>query len=250
MSAYHRIPAFPADRILSRHRCLRIACTCASQSARGRAQSKTLPRPPLRQKTRSVLDCGGVVQRPVTTFRNWVTADGAPGPTGSGGFKAEPGRYHLYVARACPWAHRTTIFREIKGLQSMIGLSVTHWLMADNGWTFEPGPGVVADPLHSTEFIWELYKRSDPNYTGHATVPVFWDKDTSQIVNNESAQIIRIFNSAFDDLGAALARLLPAICARRSTPTMPEYTTPSTTACTRPGLPDRSLSTMRRSAAS
>ena len=149
-----------------------------------------------------LVDAEGRLQRPVAAFRNWITADGGPGPTGRGGFKAEPGRYHLYVARACPWAHRTTIFREIKGLQSMIGLSVTHWLMADNGWTFEPGPGVVADPLRSTEFIWQLYQRSDPNYTGHATVPVLWDKDTSQIVSNESAQIIRIFNSAFDHLGA------------------------------------------------
>jgi putative glutathione S-transferase len=151
----------------------------------------------------NLVDAEGRLQRPVAAFRNWITADGAPGPTGSGGFKAEAGRYHLYVARACPWAHRTTIFREIKGLQSMIGLSVAHWLMADNGWTFEPGPGVVADPLHSTEFIWQLYKHSDPNHTGRTTVPVLWDKDTSQIVSNESAQIIRMFNSTFDHLGAS-----------------------------------------------
>jgi putative glutathione S-transferase len=151
----------------------------------------------------NLVDAEGRLQRPVAAFRNWVTPDGSPGPTGSGGFKAEPGRYHLYVARACPWAHRTTIFREIKGLQSMIGLSVTHWLITDNGWTFESGPGVVADPLHSTEFIWQLYKRSDPNHTGRVTVPVLWDKDTSQIVSNESAQIIRMFNSAFDPLGAS-----------------------------------------------
>jgi glutathionyl-hydroquinone reductase len=151
----------------------------------------------------NLVDAEGRLQRPVAAFRNWITADGAPGPTGSGGFKAEPDRYHLYVARACPWAHRTTIFREIKGLRSMIGLSVTHWLMADNGWTFEPGPGVVADPLQSTEFIWQLYKRSDPNHTGRTTVPVIWDKDTSQIVSNESAQIIRMFNSTFDHLGAS-----------------------------------------------
>ena len=158
----------------------------------------------------SLVDAEGRLQRPVAAFRNWITADGAPGSTGSGGFKAEPGRYHLYVARACPWAHRTTIFREIKGLQSMIGLSVTHWLVTDNGWTFEPGPGVVADPLQSTEFIWQLYKRSDPNHTGRATVPVLWDKDTSQIVSNESAQIIRIFNSAFDGIGAAEGDYYPS----------------------------------------
>jgi putative glutathione S-transferase len=158
----------------------------------------------------NLVDAEGHLQRPVAAFRNWITADGAPGPTGSGGFKAEPGRYHLYVARACPWAHRTTIFREIKGLQSMIGLSVTHWLMADNGWTFEPGPGVVADPFQSAEYIWQLYKRSDPNHTGRTTVPVLWDKDTSQIVSNESAQIIRMFNSAFDHLGASPGDYYPA----------------------------------------
>jgi putative glutathione S-transferase len=157
----------------------------------------------------NLVDAEGRLQRPVAAFRNWITAEGAPGPTGSGGFKAEAGRYHLYVARACPWAHRTTIFREVKGLQSMIGLSVTHWLMSDSGWTFEPGPGVVADPLHSAEFIWELYKRSDPHYTGRTTVPVLWDKDTSQIVSNESAQIIRMFNSAFDHLGASAGDYYP-----------------------------------------
>jgi putative glutathione S-transferase len=147
-------------------------------------------------------DASGRWHRQSTTFRNWITPDGRPGPTGDGGFAAEPGRYHLYSARACPWAHRTTIFRDIKGLQGLIGLSVTHWLMAENGWTFEPAPGVVPDTVNGVRYLHELYTKSDPTYTGRATVPVLWDKKTSQIVNNESADIIRMFNSAFDDVGA------------------------------------------------
>jgi putative glutathione S-transferase len=147
-------------------------------------------------------DASGRWQRTSTTFRNWITPDGRPGPTGEGGFAAQPGRYHLYIARACPWAHRTAIFREIKGLQGLIGLSVTHWLMADNGWTFDPAPGVVPDTVNGVRYLHELYSRSDPRYTGRATVPVLWDKQTSRIVNNESADIIRMFNSAFDGVGA------------------------------------------------
>jgi putative glutathione S-transferase len=115
----------------------------------------------------------------------------------------------------------------------MIGLSVTHWLMADSGWTFEPGPGVVADPLHSAEFIWELYKRSDPHYTGRTTVPVLWDKGTSQIVSNESAQIIRMFNSAFDHLRALRAHRLQARASWRDHPTL---CSPPTFRRTRPRL--------------
>jgi putative glutathione S-transferase len=146
-------------------------------------------------------DASGRWHRVSTTFCNWITPDGRPGPTGDGGFAAEPGRYHLYIARACPWAHRTTIFREIKGLQRLIGLSVTHWLMAENGWTFEPGPGVVPDTVNGVRYLHELYTRSDPTYTGRVTVPVLWDKQTSRIVNNESADIIRMFNSDFDRVG-------------------------------------------------
>jgi glutathionyl-hydroquinone reductase len=161
------------------------------------------------QREVSRTDARGRWSRTAASFRNWITPDGRPGPTGDGGFTAEPGRYHLYVARACPWAHRTTIFREIKGLKGLIGLSVTHWLMAENGWTFEPGPGVISDPVNGARYLHELYARSNPTYTGRATVPVLWDKKTARIVNNESAEIIRMFNSAFDPVGAVSGDYYP-----------------------------------------
>jgi glutathionyl-hydroquinone reductase len=145
---------------------------------------------------------GGRFEREPTRFRHWITPDGSPGPTGEGGFKAEPGRYHLYIARACPWAHRTTIFRAIKGLDAMIGLSVTHWLMGEKGWTFEPAEGVVPDDLNGVQYLHELYQLSDPAVSGRASVPVLWDKERRAIVSNESADIIRMFNSAFDGVGA------------------------------------------------
>ncbi|MEN4904868.1 glutathione S-transferase family protein [Luteimonas sp. TWI662] len=150
-----------------------------------------------------LVDGDGRLARPQTQFRNWVTADGSAGPTGTAGFAAEPGRYHLYVARACPWAHRTTLFRELKGLQDMIGLSVTHWLMADDGWTFAQAPGVVPDRINGAETVWQLYTAADPRYTGRVSVPVLWDTQRGTIVSNESADIIRMFNSAFDGVGAA-----------------------------------------------
>ncbi|TKS54198.1 glutathione S-transferase family protein [Luteimonas yindakuii] len=157
-----------------------------------------------------LVDASGALQRPSSVLRNWVTPDGSAGPTGEGGFKAESGRYHLYVARACPWAHRTTIFRELKGLQEHIGLSVTHWLMADDGWTFTPAPGVVADSVNGVATVWQLYALSEPGYTGRVTVPVLWDRHTSRIVSNESADIIRMFNSAFDGVGATDGDYAPA----------------------------------------
>ena len=135
-------------------------------------------------------------------FRNWVTADGSPGPSGTGGFKAEPGRYHLYVSLACPWASRTLIFRALKGLEDMVGLSVTHWLMGEHGWTFAPGEGVVPDSVNDVEFLHQLYTRADPRYSGRVTVPVLWDKQQRTIVSNELAEIIRMFNTAFDRIGA------------------------------------------------
>jgi putative glutathione S-transferase len=147
-------------------------------------------------------DARGRMQRPNATLRNWITPDGSPGPTGRGGFKAEPGRYHLYIARACPWAHRTAIFRELKGLQEIVGLSVTHWLMAENGWTFDPAPGVVPDTVNGARCLHQLYTKSEPGFSGRVSVPVLWDKQTSRIVNNESSEIIRMFNSAFDGIGA------------------------------------------------
>lgn len=145
---------------------------------------------------------GGRFQRQDSAFRNWVTADGAPGPSGKGGFKAEAGRYHLYVSLACPWAHRALIFRALKGLEAMIDVSVVNWLMLDKGWTFAPGEGVVPDPIGGAQCLHEVYTRADPHYTGRVTVPVLWDKATGTIVNNESSEIIRMFNTAFDGIGA------------------------------------------------
>ena len=155
-------------------------------------------------------DPSGRFVRPDTSFRNWITPDGAPGPTGAGGFKAEPGRYHLYVSLACPWAHRTLIFRKLKGLEGMIGLSVVNWFMGDDGWTFDPAPGVVADSVNGAEFLRDVYLAAQRDYTGRVTVPVLWDKETHTIVSNESADIIRMFNSAFDGVGAAPGDYYPA----------------------------------------
>ena len=152
---------------------------------------------------------GGRFVRTEARFRNWITPDGSPGPSGEGGFKAEPGRYHLYVSLACPWANRTLIFRAIKGLEGAIGLSVTHWLMAENGWTFAPGEGVVADTVNDASYIHQLYAKADPRYSGRASVPVLWDKQRSTIVNNESSEIIRMFNSAFDGIGARAGDFYP-----------------------------------------
>lgn len=153
---------------------------------------------------------GGRFQRSQSAFRNWVTADGAPGPSGEGGFRAEPGRYHLYVSLACPWAHRTLIFRRLKGLEGMISLSVVHWLMAENGWTFAEGEGVIPDPIGHARYLHEVYTRADPHYSGRVTVPVLWDKQRGTIVSNESAEIIRMLNTAFDGVGATEGDFYPA----------------------------------------
>jgi len=146
---------------------------------------------------------GGRFVRKNAAFRNWVTADGSPGPTGRGGFRAEAGRYHLYVSLACPWAHRVLIMRLLKGLQKMISVSVVHWLMLDNGWTFANGRGTVPDTVNGASLLHQVYTAADPDYTGRVTVPVLWDKQEKTIVNNESSEIIRMLNSAFDGLGAA-----------------------------------------------
>jgi glutathionyl-hydroquinone reductase len=145
---------------------------------------------------------GGRFVRKDAAFRNWITADGSAGPTGEGGFKAEAGRYHLYVSLACPWAHRTLIMRALKGLEDKISVSVVHWLMLERGWTFADGPGVVADAVNHSEFMHQIYTAADPHYTGRVTVPVLWDKHRRAIVNNESSEIIRMLNSAFDAIGA------------------------------------------------
>ncbi len=144
---------------------------------------------------------GGAFKRDTSRFRNWVTADGAPGPTGEGGFKAESGRYHLYVSYACPWAHRTLIFRALKGLEAHIGVSAVHPDMLDNGWEFRTDfPGATGDKLHGAEFMHQVYTRADPEVSGRVTVPVLWDRERETIVSNESAEIIRMFNSAFDGI--------------------------------------------------
>jgi putative glutathione S-transferase len=135
-------------------------------------------------------------------FRNWVTRDGSAGPTGKAGFRAAAGRYHLYISRACPWAHRTIIFRKLKGLEKMISISAVNSYMGPEGWTFDPGPGVIPDPIHDAKRLYEIYVAADPHYNGRATVPVLWDKEQHTIVSNESKEIIRMFNSAFDDVGA------------------------------------------------
>lgn len=145
---------------------------------------------------------GGRFVRKDSAFRSWVTADGAAGPTGEGGFQAAAGRYHLYVSHACPWAHRTMIFRNLKGLQDLISTSVVHWYMAEDGWTFAQGDGVIPDPLHGAAFMHQVYTAAKADYTGRVTVPVLWDKQTGTIVSNESSEIIRMFNSAFDQIGA------------------------------------------------
>jgi len=153
---------------------------------------------------------GGRFERSASQFRNWVTADGSPGPSGSGGFQAEPGRYHLYVSLACPWAHRTLIFRKLKGLEAMIDVSVVHWHMAEEGWTFEPGEAATGDRLYGLQRMHEVYTKAEPDYSGRVTVPVLWDKQRATVASNESAEIIRMFNSAFDAVGAAPGDFYPA----------------------------------------
>lgn len=143
---------------------------------------------------------GGKFERSTAQFRNWITADGKAGPTGRDGFKAEAGRYHLYVSLACPWANRTLILRALKGLEDVIGLSVVNPLMAENGWTFAPGPGVIPDPVGNAKYMYEVYLRADPTYSGRVTVPVLWDLHQDTIVSNESADIIRMLNAAFDGI--------------------------------------------------
>ena len=141
---------------------------------------------------------GGRFQRPTPKFRNWITPDGSPGPSGEGGFPAERGRYHLYVSLACPWAHRTVIFRKLKKLEDLIGMSVVEPVMGDYGWQF--GPEADDDTVNGKKTLGEIYLMVDPRYTGRSSVPLLWDKQRKAIVSNESPEIIRMFNSAFDAL--------------------------------------------------
>lgn len=136
--------------------------------------------------------------RPRTRFHNWITPDGSPGPEGEGGFAAEPGRYHLYVSPACPWAHRTIIFRRLKELEGVISISTVAWFLGEHGWTFDTALGSSGDDVNGKSRLADIYLLADPHYTGRVTVPVLWDKKRRTIVNNESAEIIRMFNSAFD----------------------------------------------------
>ncbi|RLM20573.1 glutathione-dependent reductase [Brenneria alni] len=146
---------------------------------------------------------GGHFKRSESHFRHWITPDGQPGITGDGGFPAESGRYHLYVSLACPWAHRTLLMRQLKGLETHIAISVVHPLMLDHGWTFDTDfQDATGDSLYQHEFLYQLYLHANPDYSGRVTVPVLWDTEQHTIVSNESADIIRMLNTAFDDIGA------------------------------------------------
>lgn len=148
--------------------------------------------------------------RQTSTIRNWITDDGSAGPSGEAGFKAESGRYHLYLALICPWACRTLMARMIKGLERHISISIVSPDMTDQGWQFGHFPGATVDHLHGSVYLHQLYTRNDPNYSGRATVPVLWDKKSDRMVNNESADILRMLNSAFEDVAPSEVDLYPA----------------------------------------
>lgn len=154
-------------------------------------------------------DAKGGFVRQTSGFRNWVTVDGEPGPTGTGGFKAEAGRYHLYVALICPWASRTLIGRKLKGLEDVISVSVVEPALTDFGWRFGDFPGADRDTVNGATYLHEIYTKADPTYTGRATVPVLWDKKTDTMVNNESADILRMMNSGFGALARNAIDLYP-----------------------------------------
>jgi glutathionyl-hydroquinone reductase len=159
--------------------------------------------------TREKVSNDGQFKRTASAFRNWITPDGTAGPSGEAGFKAESGRYHLYVSLACPWAHRTLIMRALKGLEHHVSVSVVHWLMLEEGWVFSPGIATIADTVNHVASMRELYRLASPDYRGRITVPVLWDKQRNTIVNNESSEIIRMLNSAFDHLGAVSGNYYP-----------------------------------------
>lgn len=152
---------------------------------------------------------GGAFVRRDSTFRNWITPDGAPGPTGEGGFEAEHGRYHLYVSLACPWAHRTLIVRALKKLEDVISVSIVDHFMGKDGWTFVERDGSTGDTLYGSQFLHQIYTRADPTYSGRVTVPVLWDRKEETIVSNESSEIIRMLNTAFDAWGDASVDFYP-----------------------------------------
>ena len=152
----------------------------------------------------------GRFERPQSQFRDWITADGSPAREGGRSFKAEPGRYHLYVSLACPWAHRTLIVRALKKLEDIISVSIVHYFMGENGWTFRAEEGATGDTLYGLDYLHQIYSKADPNYSGRVTVPVLWDKHGETIVSNESSEIIRMLNSAFNEWGDASVDLYPA----------------------------------------
>lgn len=155
-------------------------------------------------------DAQGRFVRQTSSFRNWITPDGAPGPTGEGGFKAEVGRYRLYVAYICPWACRTLMARALKGLQEIVPVTVVNPRLSDQGWQFGGYEGAEEDPLFAARYLHEIYTKADPLYTGRATVPVLWDMQRNVMVNNESADILHMFDSAFDAIAPVTPRLFPA----------------------------------------
>lgn len=152
---------------------------------------------------------GGRFERSISQFRDWVTKDGTPAQGRTRGFKAEPGRYHLYVSLACPWAHRTLIMRQLKKLENIISVDAVHPFMGDDGWTFAATDGATGDSLYDSAFLHQIYTRADPTYSGRVTVPILWDKKLETIVSNESSEIIRMLNSAFDEWGDASVDLYP-----------------------------------------
>ena len=154
-------------------------------------------------------DAKGGFVRQTSSFRNWITPDGSAGPTGESGFAAAKGRYHLYVALICPWASRTLIARSLKGLEDVVSISVVEPSLTDQGWRFGSYPGADFDTLNGATWVHELYTRANPHYTGRATVPVLWDKEKRTIVNNESADIVRMFNSGFGTLASSHYDLYP-----------------------------------------
>lgn len=154
-------------------------------------------------------DAEGRFMRQTSSFRNWITPDGAPGPTGTGGFKAEAERYHLYVALICPWACRVLMARKLKRLERVLPVSIVEPFLTDQGWRFGTHPGATCDPVLGAHYMHEIYTRADPSFTGRATVPVIWDEERQTIVNNESADILRMLNGAFDAFGDASMDLYP-----------------------------------------
>jgi len=152
---------------------------------------------------------GGRFERSQSQFRDWVTVDGSPAQGRERGFKAEPGRYHLYVSLACPWAHRTLIFRKLKKLEDIISVSIVHHFMGENGWTFLAEDGATGDTLYGLDYLHQIYTKADPTYSGRVTVPVLWDRKEETIVSNESSEIIRMLNSAFDAWGDASVDFYP-----------------------------------------